>query len=177
MNWMNLLWLVFLQTAAPMPDLPAANGVYLRPGSGDWTRVEIASMSDMKSKGMSDFLDTAGLTNLDVIVAYQGAQSKLQLPSPRPIFYVRGTGSPNDAMIVSLTRKGDQRVVRTATSNATVGNRAGFKKDDIRNVTVTVFSDKSFSVTPESDLKAGEYALVFGFASAAYDFGITRVKK
>jgi hypothetical protein len=176
---MNLLLIVLLQAAkpAPVPDLPAEAGVYLRSGTGQWARIEIAPMADMKSKGMSDFLDSAGYTNLDVTVAYQGAQAKLQIPAPRPIFYVRGAGSPNDAMIVSLTRKSDHRIVRTATAVATVGNRAGFKKDQIHNVSVTVFSDNSFSVTPEEDLKAGEYALVFGFASTAHDFGVTRIKR
>ncbi len=139
--------------------------------------MEIAAMADMKSKGMGEFLETDGYTNLNVTVTYQGAQAKTQIPMARPSFDVRGTGSPNDAMIIALTRRKDSRTVRTDSSLATVDNRAGFRKDDIQPVVVTVYSDNSYSVTPEQDLKPGEYALVFGFTNAAYDFSITRPRK
>jgi hypothetical protein len=160
-----------------VPGLPEAAGVYFRQSNTVWIKLETAVMAAMKSKGMGEYLETAGYTSLDMLVTYAGAQAKVQFPVPKPIFYVRGAGSSKDAMIVSLTRKKDSRTVQTATSAATVENRAGFKKDEIRSVIVTVYSDNSFSVTPEQNLKPGEYALVFGFANAAYDFGITRPQK
>lgn len=174
-----MLLMLFIQAAkpAPVPGLPAAAGVYFRQTDAQWTGMEIAAMADMKSKGMGEFLETDGYTNLNVTVTYQGARAKLQIPAARPTFDVRGTGSAKDAMIILLTRRGDSRTVRTDSSLAAVGNRAGFRKDEIRSVIVTVYSDDSYSVTPEQDLKPGEYALVFGFANAAYDFGIIRPKK
>lgn len=179
MNCLGLLFLVFVQAAkpAPVPGMPTAAGVYFWQNDVQWAKMETAAMADMKSKGMGEFLQTDGYTNLNVTVTYQGAQAKLQIPAARPTFDVRGTGSARDAMIILLTRRKDSRTVRTDSSLATVDNRAGFRKDDIQPVTVTVYSDGSYSLTPERDLKPGEYALVFGFANAAYDFGITRLKK
>jgi hypothetical protein len=179
MRFLGLMLLCLMQLAkpAPVPGLPEAAGVYFRQDNTEWIKIETAVMAAMKSKGMGEFLETDGYTNLDMLVTYEGAQAKLQIPMPRPTLYVRGAGSAKDAMIVSLTRKKDSRTVRTASSVATVENRAGFRKDEIQRVTVTVYSDNSFAVTPEQDLKPGEFALVFGFANAAYDFGITRPKK
>ncbi len=179
MNCLCLFLLVFMQAAkpAPAPGMPAPAGVYFQQGDVQWTKMGTAAMADMKSKGMGDFLETAGYTNLTVTVTYQDAQAKLQIPSARPVFHVRATGPAKDAMIVLLTRRKDSRTIRTDSSLATVDNRAGFRKDDIQPVNITVYSDDSYSVTPERDLKPGEYALVFGFANAAYDFGIVRPKK
>jgi hypothetical protein len=41
-------------------------------------------------------------------------------------------------------------------------------------VTVTVYKDDSFSVTPEQNLQPGEYLLVFGHANTGFDFGIAK---
>jgi len=179
MSFLVLLLFFVVQVAkpAPVPGLPAAAGVYSRQGETQWRKLETAVLVDMKSMGMRDFLETDGYTNLIVVVAYQGAQAGLRIPAAKPAFFVRGAGAAKDAMIVALTRRNDARTVRTDSSAATVGNRAGFRREDIRNVVVTVSADGSFSVTPERDLKPGEYALVFGFPNAAYDFGITRPSK
>lgn len=162
---------------APVPGMPEAAGVYFRQDDAQWIKIEPAAMADMKSKGMGDFLDTAGYTNLDVIVTYQGAQAKLQIAAQRPTFYVRGVGSAKDAMIVHLTRKKDNRTVRTASSAATTENRGGFRKEEIEPVTITIYSDDSFSVAPDQDLKPGEYLLAFSYANAGFDFGVNRAKK
>jgi hypothetical protein len=179
MHCLTLMLFCLMQAAkpAPVPGLPEAAGIYFRQENAEWTKLQTAATAAMKSKGMDEFLETDGYTNLDMLITYEGAQAKLQIAMPRPTFYVRGTGSSKDAMIVLLTRKKDSRTVQTASSAATVENRAGFKRGEVQNVAVTIYSDNSFSVTPEQDLKPGEYALVFGFANVAYDFGITRPKK
>ena len=96
---LSLILALFIQAGkpAPVPGMPAAPGVYFRQNETEWEKIETAAMADMKSKGMGNFLDTAGLTNLSVTVTYLGAQAKLQLPASRPTFYVRGAGSPKDA--------------------------------------------------------------------------------
>jgi hypothetical protein len=172
-----LLLLIQSDRPAPVPGMPAAPGVYFRQNDAQWAKMETAAMADMKSKGMGNFLDTAGLTNLSVTVTYLGAQAKLRIPPGRPAFYVRGAGSPKDAMIVRLARGKDTRAAQTDSSLAGIDNRAGFRRDQIQSATVTVFADSSFAVIPEQELKPGEYALVFGFANAAYDFSITRATK
>ncbi len=176
---MSLLALLAFQIdkPAPVPGLPAAAGVYFRQNDGQWTKMDTAVLAKMKSKGMGGFLETDGYMNLNVTVAYLGVQAPLQIPAALPTLFVRGVGSPKDAMIVRLTRGKETRTVQTDSSLATVDNRAGFRKEEIQAVTVTVYADNSFAVAPERDLKPGEYALVFGFANAAYDFSIIRAEK
>lgn len=179
MSHLALLLCLFLQESKPAPiaGAPAAAGIYFRQAESQWQTMEAAAMADMKSKGISDFINTAGYTNLAMVVTYRGVRAGLQIPAAKPAFFVRGAGSAKDAMIIALAPSQDTRSVRTDSAAASVGNRAGFRKEDIRNVTATIFSDGSFLVTPDDDLKPGEYALVFGFPNTAYDFGITRSKK
>jgi hypothetical protein len=131
-------------------------------------------MANMKTKGVDMFLETYGLTSLDLAIDYDGARSKAQISSPRPSFYCRAAGSAKDALIIQLTTKKDRRTIRTSSGNATTANKGGFKKDAIRNVTVTEYRDGSFSVAPQQDLRPGEYLLVFGPANTGFDFGIPK---
>lgn len=173
MNIPALLLFLLAQGArpAPVPGMPPDPGVYYREGNA-WNKLQAAPMADMKTKGVGLFLETDGLSGLDLTIDYQGPQAPVQIQDQQPTFYVRRTGAAADAMIVELERKKDRRTIRTSSSDATVENRGGFKKDSIRNVTVIVYSDDSFSVTPEQVLKPGEYLLVFGHANTGFDFGI-----
>jgi hypothetical protein len=167
---------LMLQTpkAAPIAGMPAASGIYFRQSEAKWVKLESAAMADMKTKGMGLFVATDGLSNLGMTAVYQGARARVQISNPRPVFYVRGVGSPRDAMIVQLTQKKDSRTIQASSSASTVENKGGFKREEIRKVTVTAFSDDSFSVSPIDELKPGEYLLVFGYAGTGFDFGITR---
>ena len=162
---------------APVPGMPVAPGVYYKQTDGQWFKLEYAVMADMKGKGLGGFLETDGYLKLDITVSYPGAQARLQIPTPRPAFFVRATGAAKDAMIVQLTRGKDRRTIQTSSSATSLENKGGFKKQEIQHVNVVVYADESFSVTPQDDLKPGEYLLVFGYANTGFDFGITRPKK
>ncbi len=179
MHFELVLLLLLMQAAkpAPVPGMPAAAGVYFRQDDAQWIKLEPAAMADMRSKGMGDFLDTAGYHNLDVTVTYQGVQAKMQIAAQRPIFYVRGVGSAKEATVVHLTRKKDNRTVKTVSSAATTENKGGFTTEEIEPVTVTINTDDSFSVAPDQELKPGEYLLAFSYANAGFDFGVSRTKK
>lgn len=170
-----LLLLLFLQQAKPTPPsgMPVGDGVYCRQSDGSWTRLQPVSMAGTKTKGMESFIDTAGYTNLSMTAAYKGAHAPIQISATRPDFFVRGVGSPNDAMILQLTMKKDSRELHASSTASSIENKGGFRKSEIRKVTVLVYSDDSFSVTPDEALSAGEYLFVFGYANAAFDFGIT----
>jgi len=174
MDCLSLLLFLLVQAAkpAPVPGIPAPAGIYYRQADGKWIKLEPPLMADMKTKGMGLFIETAGLSGLGMTAVYRGAHAPVQISDPRPTFYIRGTGSEKDTMIVQLTQKKDSRTLRTSTSSATVDNKGGFSRGEIRKVTCTVYSDGSFSVQPEEDLKSGEYLLVFGYATAGFDFGI-----
>ncbi len=174
-----LIVFYLLQAAKPAPvqGLPTPAGVYYRGGDGKWIKLDQPVTAKSKTKGMGLFIETDGLSDVDMTTVYYGAEASLEISNLRPILYVRSVGSPKDAVIVQLTRKKDTRVLQTSKSDATVENKGGFKRADIRRVTVTVYSDESYSVTPENELKPGEYLLLFGNSGGAFEFGITAARK
>jgi hypothetical protein len=173
MGWFGVL-LLFLQAAQPaaMPDAPTGPGVYYRQGDGAWVRLQAAPIAEMKTKGMELFIETGGYTDLGMSIVCRGAKASLRIPVPKPTFLVREVGSPKDLILVRLTQKKDRRTFQASSSSATVENKGGFKKGDIHKMAVVPRPDNSFSVTPEEDLHPGEYLLVFGYATASFDFGI-----
>jgi hypothetical protein len=174
MNAIYALFLLFAQTAAPapVPGMPSAPGIYLRQNNGKWVPLTPASISNRKTKGLGTYIETEGLSALESEFICAGAHSATRVAARKPTFYIRGVGSPGDAMLIQFVQKTDSRTLRTSSSDATFSNKGGFRKADIRNLEVTVFSDQSFSVTPQESLKPGEYLLVFGYATAGYDFGV-----
>jgi hypothetical protein len=159
------------------PGMPAAPGVYCRQGDLPWTKMESATVSDMKTKGIDTFIRTDGYMNLSMTIIYAGSRAPLQIAAPRPAFYVRGAGVAKDAVIAQLSRAKDSRTLQTASSAGGVDNKLGVKKSELRNSTVTVYADDSFSILPDEDLTPGEYILLFGNANTGYDFGITTRKR
>ncbi len=175
---------VFAQTSespGPVRDLPQAAGVYCRQGQRGWVKLDRARMGDSKTHGMGRFVDTDGLSGLDVTVFYQGAQAALQLTDRRPTFYVRGTipykEALQDAIVVELAPRKSSREVQTSSTIAGIGNREGYRRGEIRRVIVTELTKDSFTVRPQQDLKAGEYLLVLSHADEAFDFGIKPANK
>ncbi len=167
---------IFGQVPKPEPPagMPQGTGVYYRQSSGKWQKLDPAYVDASKVKGMEAYLDTDGYTALNMNYEYLGVSAPLQLPETQPVFYVRGIGAPQYAQIVQLTAKKDRRTVRTVSTEVSVGNRGGFKRDQIRPVTITALSDGSYSITPVNGLKPGEYLLALGNAVTGFDFGITR---
>ena len=163
------------------PDAPAGlperAGVYYPQGPEKWIRLDPAFVDDSKVKGMNAYLQTEGLTGLNMDYVYLGVSAPLQLSERRPTFYVREVGAPQYGQIVQLTQRKENRTVHTASTEVSVGNRGGFKRGEIRPVTITALSDGSFSIVPVSELKPGEYLLALGTAVTGFDFGITATKK
>lgn len=162
---------------APPPDLPANPGVYYRRGDAAWIKLEPAAVVDSRMSGLDQFIYTDGMTDVTTSVVYGGAQARVQISDPRPVLYIRGAGSSADAMIVHLTRRKDRRTTQISHSAASVDNKGGFKRGEIRKAAVLLYSDDSFSLTPEEELKPGEYLIAFGYPDKAYDFGIAQYKK
>ncbi len=173
----SVVFLLQAAKPAPVPGLPAPDGVYYLQGDGKWFKLDKPVAAKSKTKGMGLFIETDGLANVNMTTVYYGAEASLEISTPRPTLYVRGAGSPQDAVIVQLLRKKDSRVLQTSKEAATVENKGGFKKAEIHKVTATAYSDDSFSVTPDNDLKPGEYLLVFSNSGSAFEFGVTAAKK
>lgn len=162
---------------APPPGMPAAAGVYYRENSGKWLKLDPAFVDESKAKGMGTYMETEGLSGLGLNYVYLGISAPLQLPDPRATFYFRGVGSAEQVQLVRLSQGKQNRTVRTSSTDVSVGNRGGFKRSEIRPVAAIVFSDGAFSVTPEIDLKPGEYLITLGSAMKGFDFGVTAGKK
>ena len=158
---------------APPQGMPAAAGVYYLKGPGKWIKLDPAFVDESKMHGLGAYMQTEGLIGLSLNYAYLGISAPLQLSEPRPVFYVRGVGSAQEVQLVRLSPGKENRTVRTSSTEVSVGNKGGFKRSEIRQVATVVFSDGSFSVTPEQDLKSGEYLVALGSAMKGFDFGIT----
>jgi hypothetical protein len=68
-------------------------------------------------------------------------------------------------------------VARVSSNEISADNKGGFKRDDIHRVIAISVAKDAFAVLPEIELKPGEYVLVFGNPSAAYDFGVSPAKR
>jgi hypothetical protein len=157
--------------------MPAATGAYYRQSSGKWIKLDPVFVDESKIKGMGTYLETEGLSGLNLNYVYLGISAPLQLSEPRPVFYFRGVGRAEEVQIVRLGQGKENRTVRTSSTEVSVGNKGGFKRSEIRPVAAVVFSDRTFSVAPEQDLKPGEYLIAIGSAMRGFDFGITAGKK
>jgi hypothetical protein len=160
-----------LAEAPPFGDLPPASGVYFRKDAY-WQQLKTAALSGAKTKGLTQYIQTDGYIPFQTDLTCINPRSEFRISSTKPIFYVRGVGSPTDAMILQFSRKKDSRYIEASPSDATIDNKGGFSRETIRKVKTVSFSDKSFSVTPVQELKPGEYLLIFGGTAAGYDFGV-----
>jgi len=174
MSYFILLFLTLqggLAAPAP-PGIPASAGVYYRQNDNNWIGIPHAPVSSAKAKGLGLFVETGGYTNLGTDIVCPGAKASTRILAPRPTFYVRESGRPKDAMLIRLTQKKKSRTFHTSSADATVENKEGFRKANIRKTIVTEYPDKIASITPEEDLKPGEYLLVLGAEDISFDFGI-----
>ncbi len=162
---------------APPSGMPAPKGVYFLQAPGKWISLDPAYVDASKIKGMDTYIETDGYTALNMEYEYLGVSAPLQLTDRKPVFFVRGVGNPQYAQLVQLTKKKENRAVKTSSTEVSIGNRGGFKQSEIRPVTITALSDGSYSIVPVNDLKPGEYLLALGSAVIGYDFGIVSEKK
>ncbi len=171
-------WAVAQSTKSADTDLsmPEGNGVFVRSGAGGWIKLERAKTDDSKAHGMGRFLETDGLSGLNMTLEYHGTRAAIQISERRPTFHVRGIGSAKEALIVQLTRKKDSREVKIDTTEASSDNKVGFKRGEIRRVATASLSKTAFTVVPDLELKPGEYLLVLGDATAIFDFGVSPSK-
>ncbi len=172
MNWIIVLFF-FLQAILPEPKAP---GIYYKLNNAEWISLQPAPVDEMKVRGMEMFVDTGAYTNVKLNVVCRGAKASLRISVPKPTFFVRDTGSAKDVILIRLIQKKDKRTYKMSYDAATIQNKGGFDKGNIHKTVISVNPDNSFLLTPEEDLKPGEYLLVFGNATAGFDFGIDPLK-
>jgi hypothetical protein len=166
-----LVLLLLFQAPAPAVA-PGKSGVWLL-REGVWSPMLSASVSEAKTRGFDNYIYTDGYTNLDMDVSFSGSRAALRISDRSPVFMVAlPDGNDNEPVLVRLERKRNQRVCRTRPPLASIGNKQGFRRQDIMRTILTVNPDKSFTVRPERPLKPGEYLLVTGSPTYGRDFGV-----
>jgi hypothetical protein len=174
MSWLCVFFMLMLQIRDPdaIQDFPKTSGVYYFQNDTGWINLSSAPIADMKIKGMDMFVRSGGYTSLKVSIMCRGSKALMRVTTPKPIFFVRGVGSSNDAMLIRLAPQKNKRVFFTSSSAATVENKSGFNEENIRKLDLIPYPDRSFSITPKEALHSGEYLLVLGDAATSFDFGI-----
>ncbi len=172
--WLPLL--VLLGAGVQESEIPPeTKGVYYWKGTSDWIMLDPATLSDSESRGLSRFIETDGLSGLNVNLTFDGSSSPVQIDDRRPVLYVRGIVPGDDTLIVQLAVKRDSREVQTSLSFAGVNNKVGFRNADIRRVTIRPSDAQDlFVIAPQEALKPGEYLVVFGHIDNAFNFGIPK---
>jgi hypothetical protein len=153
-------------------NAPEGQGVFCRIAEFQWTTLEPATITETKTEGIRRFLDTAGLSTILTIITYKGTKASVRVSDARPMFFVRGKGSAEDALIVRLVPKKDSRESYTLSDNASYDNKGGFKSSDIFRLSITPYSKVAFSAIPEKALEPGEYLLTFGNVNVGYGFAV-----
>lgn len=171
-----LVLLAQITESTRLPAVPAPPGVYYLQDGSTWMKLQSAVVSDADAKGMDLFVDTGGFTDFGMHVACRGPRASLRILLEKPTFYAREICPVKDAMLIRLTKKKDSRAYNTSFSNVTVENKGGFRKKDITKLVNSENPDGSVSLSPEKPLEPGEYLLVCGNASPAYDFGVDKAK-
>jgi hypothetical protein len=79
---------------------------------------------------------------------------------------------PTDLIIVRLDEKSDRREARTLSGNAFGGGHSGFDAKKTTTATAVKRDDGSWEISPDGDLKPGEYLITTGTQPQGFDFGI-----
>jgi hypothetical protein len=80
---------------------------------------------------------------------------------------------PTDLIVVRLDEKSDHREARTITGSM-LGGRSGFDSKKTTTATATKRDDGNWEVSPDADLKPGEYLITTGTQPQGFDFGIRK---
>jgi len=165
---------VALAQSGTPEGLPWPKGVYVRAGS-EWVGIPVNPLLPMM-QGTARWL--LGFGNGDAVAEMPGPHALVQIGNAKPMFYLRGLPQSNGIYLVRAEMKDDYRKLRMPVS----GDFRQFVKlrsQDIVEMDVRQVSADVLSVSPKSDLKAGEYSILSVFEQnyrpirASFEFGVT----
>jgi len=149
---------------SPTPAETGINGkgVFAQNGA-EWTRIEEVSSIEVRNVGNISSAVTMGIKEVRIVCVFRGEKAELQLDNPRPVFRLAGTGvSARDVYIVAMRLNPDRRDLEMGRSGLVKKLSYGFRKRDVRDVTVKRLGDDLLEVTPKENLEPGEYIMVLG---------------
>jgi hypothetical protein len=177
------------KTASVVPDAPRpvsvpnevqslSDGFYYRSSQG-WKRLEPISMAGGGLKHAGKMF-VPGLTP-QMVWTFRGAEAPVQIEGKKPTFCVKelpslasvAGRSERDLVIVRFDKKKDHRELQTTNGGNMFTFKAGLSKDRTPDITTKTIADGVFIVSPNEDLRPGEYMLTFGaLGNSGYDFGV-----
>jgi len=159
-------------------SIPPSDGAFYRNGR-EWKPLQQLSMAGGGVKHAGKMF-VPGLTP-QMVWTFRGSEAPIQIEDRRPTFYVKeppvleiiAGRSERDLVIVRFDKKKDHRELQTTSGGNMFTYKAGFSKERLPDITVKKIADGLFAVTPNEELKTGEYMLTFSaLGNTGYDFGI-----
>jgi hypothetical protein len=157
---------------------PPSDGFYYKTSQG-WQKLEPLAMAGGGLKHMGKMF-VPGLTP-QMVWTFRGAEAPIQSTDKRPTFCIKelpqladiAGRSGRDLLIVRFEKKKDHRELQTTNGGNMFTFKAGLSKDRMPDITTKTVADGLFIVTPNEDLKPGEYMITFSaLGNSGYDFGI-----
>jgi hypothetical protein len=147
--------------AADQP-IPTEKGTYIQ-DSNSWNKMYLASVIGVKNGGVAASAFTYGIAKAHVEVIYRDAEAPVKTSNAKPTFRVVGDldVAPRDIIIVRVEKKKDHRELQTAKAGLWSGINSQYPREAITEVSVQQV-DGGVVITPNSDLKPGEYLLFAG---------------
>jgi hypothetical protein len=158
---------------ADISGIPESRGVYYHAPSG-WIGLQANALLAFR-EGSTRWL--LGVGGGDAIAEIPGPRSMVQIPSSRPIFHLRGYSGANAMYLVRETAKLDYREIRMPYTRDS-HNFTRFRSQDLVELDLTSNGDGIVTLTPKTDLKPGEYAIVsladpgMRGIRVSFDFGV-----
>lgn len=173
---------VFVCSFVTAQTKPIEPGVYVQHGD-HWDKLYVANSSGIRMSGPAGTMFSYGIASMKTIMIFRDPTAPIKTFGARPVFYVVGPTltAPRDMLIVRLNQKKDHRELQIGKANAYTGAKIEYSASDTIEVTVTD-SDGARTITPNADLKPGEYILFVGTPTpmpagyGGYDFSVVTEK-
>jgi hypothetical protein len=165
-------------TAVPQDAQSLADGFYYKTPQG-WQKLEQLSMAGGGLKHVGKMF-VPGLTP-QIVWTFRGAEARIQVGDKRPTFYIKelpmlatvAGRTERDLIIIRFDKKKDHRELQTTSGGNMFTFKSGISKERLPDITTKTVSDGIFVVTPNDDLKPGEYMLTFSaLGNSGCDFGV-----
>jgi hypothetical protein len=156
---------IVASTAVSMdPHLPPPEvGVYWQDGT-KFVLIQGLALSQAKVGGRAGSFFTYGMRSEHWDATLDGPTSKNRVKDRRPVFYfyvADGTSSA-DYSLIRLERKSDHREFQVGSFGGVTGGKSGVKKDKEIQFKAEHVGIRTYKITLDGDLTAGEYAFFMG---------------
>ena len=150
------------------PNLPPKEvGVWWKDGA-NWVLLDGQAVSQAKMGGRWGSFATMGIKAKHWNGFVNGKTSRNTVRELRPMFYfyvMEGT-SAADYVLIKLDPKGDKRQFEIGSIGGVVGGKSGVRTDKMRPFSFERVASRTYKVTLDEDLKAGEWGFFMGTGQA-----------